>query len=72
MGSLGQYKGEYSYVQDVVIENVWMLNGQHGARIKTWAGPDVGEDTSSACVGVGTGPLCEPNKDNTQSCSWPA
>ncbi|KAK7420395.1 hypothetical protein QQX98_002818 [Neonectria punicea] len=42
MGSLGQYKGEKSFVQDVVIENVWLLNGQHGARLKTWAGPDVG------------------------------
>jgi galacturan 1,4-alpha-galacturonidase len=42
IGSLGQYKGEKSFVKDVVIENVWLLNGQHGARIKTWAGPDVG------------------------------
>ncbi|KAJ2897162.1 putative exopolygalacturonase B [Zalerion maritima] len=42
MGSLGQYSGEKSFVQDVVIENVWLLNGQHGARIKTWAGEDVG------------------------------
>lgn len=42
MGSLGQYKGEKSFVQDVLIENVWLLNGQHGARLKTWAGPDVG------------------------------
>ncbi|ORY64810.1 exopolygalacturonase [Pseudomassariella vexata] len=42
MGSVGQYAGEKSFIQDVVIENVWLLNGQHGARIKTWAGPDVG------------------------------
>ncbi|KAI1274287.1 family 28 glycosyl hydrolase [Xylaria sp. FL0933] len=42
MGSLGQYAGEMSFIQDVVIENIWMLNGQHGARLKTWAGPDVG------------------------------
>ncbi|KAK7927406.1 galacturan 1-4-alpha-galacturonidase [Apiospora marii] len=42
MGSLGQYSGEKSFVQDVVIENVWLLNGQHGARLKTWAGPDIG------------------------------
>uniref|UniRef100_L2GH13 galacturonan 1,4-alpha-galacturonidase n=1 Tax=Colletotrichum fructicola (strain Nara gc5) TaxID=1213859 RepID=L2GH13_COLFN len=42
MGSLGQYAGEKSFVKDVVIENVWMLNGQHGARLKTWAGPNVG------------------------------
>ncbi|KAF5025854.1 hypothetical protein F66182_2076 [Fusarium sp. NRRL 66182] len=42
IGSLGQYKGEMSFVKDTVIENVWMLNGQHGARLKTWAGPDIG------------------------------
>ncbi|KAI9331551.1 exo-polygalacturonase [Zopfochytrium polystomum] len=42
MGSIGQYGGEKSFIQDVVIENVWLLNGQHGARIKTWAGPNVG------------------------------
>ena len=42
MGSVGQYAGEKSFIKDVVIENVWLLNGQHGARLKTWAGPDVG------------------------------
>lgn len=42
MGSIGQYAGEKSFIQDVVIENVWLLNGQHGARLKSWAGPDVG------------------------------
>ncbi|KAK6705111.1 hypothetical protein SNK05_009003 [Fusarium graminearum] len=42
IGSLGQYKGEMSFVKDVVIENLWMLNGQHASRLKTWAGPDVG------------------------------
>lgn len=25
-----------------MIENVWLLNGQHGARLKSWAGPNVG------------------------------
>lgn len=42
MGSVGQYAGEKSFIKDVVIENMWMLNGQHSARIKTWAGPNVG------------------------------
>ncbi|KUI68509.1 putative exopolygalacturonase B [Cytospora mali] len=42
MGSIGQYAGEKSFIQDVVIENIWMLNGQFGARLKSWAGPDVG------------------------------
>lgn len=42
MGSIGQYAGELSFIKDVHVENMWMLNGQHGARIKSWAGPDVG------------------------------
>ncbi|KAM7197229.1 exo-polygalacturonase [Rhypophila sp. PSN 637] len=42
MGSIGQYAGEMSFIKDVHVENMYMLNGQHGARIKTWAGEDVG------------------------------
>jgi len=42
MGSIGQYPGEMSFIRDVVIENTWMLNGQHAARLKTWAGEGVG------------------------------
>ncbi|EEY20199.1 exopolygalacturonase [Verticillium alfalfae VaMs.102] len=42
LGSLGEHKGVMSYVEDVVIENVWMLNGGHGSRIKVWAGPTAG------------------------------
>lgn len=42
MGSIGQYAGEKSIIQDVHIEDVWLLNGQHGARLKSWAGPDAG------------------------------
>lgn len=42
MGSIGQYAGEKSIIEDVVIEDVWLLNGQHGARLKSWAGPNVG------------------------------
>ncbi|KAK3940277.1 pectin lyase fold/virulence factor [Diplogelasinospora grovesii] len=42
MGSIGQYSGEKSFIKDVYIENVWMLNGPHGARLKTWAGPNIG------------------------------
>ncbi|KAF2224632.1 exo-polygalacturonase [Elsinoe ampelina] len=42
MGSIGQYAGEKSIIEDVLIENVWLLNGQHGARLKSWAGPNVG------------------------------
>lgn len=42
MGSVGQYSGEKSFIQDDIIENVWLLNGDYGACIKTWAGKDVG------------------------------
>ncbi|KAK4465891.1 exo-polygalacturonase [Cladorrhinum samala] len=42
MGSIGQYAGELSFIRDVVIQNVVMLNGQHGARLKSWAGPNIG------------------------------
>lgn len=42
MGSIGQYKNEKSFIKDVHIENVWMLNGEHSARLKSWAGADVG------------------------------
>ncbi|TDZ19142.1 putative exopolygalacturonase B [Colletotrichum orbiculare MAFF 240422] len=41
LGSLGQYEGEYVFVKDVIIENVWMLNSDNGARIKVWAGEHV-------------------------------
>ncbi|KAI1825928.1 family 28 glycosyl hydrolase [Xylaria intraflava] len=42
IGSLGQYGGEMSFVKDVVIENIWIMNGQYGALLKYWAGPNVG------------------------------
>lgn len=42
MGSIGQYTGEMDIIENVYIENVWMLNSQFGGRLKTWAGPDVG------------------------------
>ncbi|KAK3318153.1 exo-polygalacturonase [Apodospora peruviana] len=42
MGSIGQYAGEKSFIRNVHIENMWMLNGQHSARLKSWAGPNVG------------------------------
>ncbi|PSR80964.1 family 28 glycosyl hydrolase [Coniella lustricola] len=42
MGSVGEYSGELDIIENVHIENVWMLNGQFGGRLKSWAGPDVG------------------------------
>ncbi|KAJ4421306.1 hypothetical protein N0V82_003816 [Gnomoniopsis sp. IMI 355080] len=42
MGSIGQYEGEKDIIENVLIENAWMLNGQFGGRLKTWAGPNVG------------------------------
>ncbi|KAK2766999.1 hypothetical protein FQN54_006316 [Arachnomyces sp. PD_36] len=42
MGSIGQYPGVLDYIEHAHIENVTLLNGQNGARLKAWAGPDVG------------------------------
>jgi galacturan 1,4-alpha-galacturonidase len=42
MGSIGQYPGVKDYISNAWIENVTLLNGQNGARLKAWAGPNVG------------------------------
>ncbi|KAJ3514488.1 hypothetical protein NLJ89_g2349 [Agrocybe chaxingu] len=42
VGSLGQYPGVYDIVENVFVNNIKMANAQNGARIKAWAGPNVG------------------------------
>ncbi|CEJ61734.1 Putative Exo-polygalacturonase [Penicillium brasilianum] len=42
MGSIGQYSGVMDIIENAYIENVTLLNGQNGARLKAWAGQDVG------------------------------
>ncbi|KAJ5995888.1 hypothetical protein N7481_002865 [Penicillium waksmanii] len=42
MGSIGQYAGQMDYIENAHIENVTLLNGQNGARLKAWAGQNVG------------------------------
>lgn len=42
MGSIGQYPGVMDIIEHAYIENVTLLNGQNGARLKAWAGQDVG------------------------------
>ncbi|RPA96706.1 pectin lyase-like protein [Choiromyces venosus 120613-1] len=42
MGSIGQYPGVMDIIENVYIENITMLNAQNGARLKTWAGPNIG------------------------------
>jgi galacturan 1,4-alpha-galacturonidase len=42
MGSIGQYPGVKDYISNAWIENVTLLNGENGARLKAWAGPNVG------------------------------
>ncbi|RHZ62717.1 hypothetical protein CDV55_105854 [Aspergillus turcosus] len=42
MGSIGQYPGVMDIIENVWVENVTLLNGQNGARLKAWAGPNVG------------------------------
>ncbi|KAJ7243374.1 pectin lyase fold/virulence factor [Mycena haematopus] len=40
--SLGQFAGMFDIVENVTATNIKMSNAQNGARIKAWAGPDVG------------------------------
>lgn len=42
MGSIGQYPGVMDFISNAYIKNVTLLNGQAGARLKAWAGPDKG------------------------------
>ncbi|KAJ5808673.1 hypothetical protein N7474_009942 [Penicillium riverlandense] len=42
MGSIGQYAGVKDIIENAHIENVTLLNGQNGARLKAWAGQGVG------------------------------
>jgi galacturan 1,4-alpha-galacturonidase len=42
MGSIGQYPGVLDIIEHAYIENVTLLNGENGARLKAWAGEDVG------------------------------
>lgn len=42
VGSLGQYPGMFDIVENVTATNIRMSNAQNGARIKAWAGPNVG------------------------------
>jgi len=42
VGSLGQFAGMFDIVENVTSTNIKMSNAQNGARIKCWAGPNVG------------------------------
>lgn len=42
MGSIGQYPGVKDYISNAYLQNITLLNGQNGARLKAWAGPGVG------------------------------
>ncbi|KAF2703194.1 glycoside hydrolase family 28 protein [Pleomassaria siparia CBS 279.74] len=42
MGSVGQYSGVKDYISNAWIENVTLINGENGARLKAWAGPSAG------------------------------
>lgn len=51
VGSLGQYVGTYSIVENVLAENIVMTNAATGARIKVW--PDVPSTESGDLSGGG-------------------
>jgi len=42
MGSIGQYPGVQDFISNAHLENITLLNGENGARLKAWAGPSVG------------------------------
>ncbi|TDL18018.1 glycoside hydrolase family 28 protein [Rickenella mellea] len=42
VGSLGQFPGVFDIVENVTASNIRISNAQNGARIKAWAGPNVG------------------------------
>jgi galacturan 1,4-alpha-galacturonidase len=42
MGSIGQYAGVEDIIANAHLENITLLNGQNGARLKAWAGANVG------------------------------
>ncbi|KAJ3882280.1 glycoside hydrolase family 28 protein [Lentinula edodes] len=45
VGSLGQFSGVFDIVQNVTAINIQMANAENGARIKAFAGDDVGSGT---------------------------
>ncbi|KAI0753354.1 glycoside hydrolase family 28 protein [Daedaleopsis nitida] len=61
VGSLGQYAGEYDIVQNVIATNIRMSNAQNGARIKAWAGKNVGSGIVKNITFTG---FVETNVDN--------
>ncbi|KZV86154.1 pectin lyase-like protein [Exidia glandulosa HHB12029] len=42
VGSLGQYPQFFDIAENIVVRDVSISNAQNGARIKVWAGPNVG------------------------------
>ncbi|KAI0067607.1 glycoside hydrolase family 28 protein [Artomyces pyxidatus] len=61
VGSLGQYPGIYDIVENVYSTNITMSNAQNGARIKAWAGPNVG---SGIVKNITFNGFLEENVDN--------
>ncbi|OCL14463.1 glycoside hydrolase family 28 protein, partial [Glonium stellatum] len=41
-GGIGQYPGVLDYISNAHLENITLLNGPNGARLKAWAGKNVG------------------------------
>ncbi|KAJ7491241.1 glycoside hydrolase family 28 protein [Mycena latifolia] len=61
VGSLGQFAGMFDIVENVTSTNIKMSNAQNGARIKAWAGPNVG---SGIVKNVTFANFIESNVDN--------
>ncbi|KAJ7118780.1 pectin lyase fold/virulence factor [Mycena epipterygia] len=61
VGSLGQFAGMFDIVENVTSTNIRMSNAQNGARIKAWAGQNVG---SGIVKNVTFDMFIESNVDN--------
>jgi len=61
VGSLGQFAGMFDIVENVTATNIRMSNAQNGARIKAWAGQNVG---SGIVKNVTFDMFIESNVDN--------
>jgi galacturan 1,4-alpha-galacturonidase len=72
MGSVGQYAGEMSFIKDVVIENVWLLNGQR----KSYPSPTYSFPVQGVSEGIVTHPghlcsiLLSHGPESTHSCIY--
>ncbi|KAF9888528.1 hypothetical protein FE257_008635 [Aspergillus nanangensis] len=82
MGSIGEHEGEVSIIENVLIENVFLMNGANGPRLKSWAGPHIGRgyinNVTYRNVWMGNSDMgaqldsCYFNIDSTECAQYPS